>query len=809
MKPSARLGSTALLVAAIVFTGCSGSRGSAGPQGPAGTPGPAGPAGGTTGVSTGLNINITNAAITADRHPYAIFTILDNNKNPQAAAGISFNWTIAYLGTDATSGIGAYQSYILQTVTGNAPGGAAGTTQQPTSESGTAGTLTDLGGGQFQYTFKLTLPATYSATATHRIGMWASRPLPGTGTGASNPTQNDIANAVLDFVPAGGTPQTRDLTASTNCNACHGILQVHGGFRRDYRLCMTCHTTQLADPDTNDTGNPANLNPLDLGTLVHRIHRGKALPTLTRALAAANAGDATGQAWEYHVIGFRNGDNVYGSVIANPNTASTTKFVATGVQYPRFNDLRNCAACHAQVKDQSGKVIAAAQADQWQTTVSRRTCGSCHDDVWFGDPSQLPKFHKMHGSSTDPTQGLPQANDAGCATCHPRTQGSGSYSLAVADAHQHPEVAIGVANPFTVSIVSASGTPGAPATVTFKILDKSGNPIPPDPTLGLQYNASSFPNGLTGLNVVMNGPTSPDYSFNGTNAATPVTSPFRSTEALSTWTGKYNAATGAYTYTFPGTQVIPANATGTWAIAIEGRRGRTVTHPTSHGVENFTEGFVNPVAYFSVDGSTVTPRRTVAPIQQCNACHFRFAFHGGQRRNVEECVMCHAPDASDKPAHSTTAVDNLPYRTIDLKPMLHKIHTGENLDLSQPYFVSGTYFGDKAFPGTRANCAICHQANTFTLDAMPSNASPTLYQQIAAPAAGVSGGDASALGIVGPMGSACLGCHDHSDSVAHVQAMTNGWNTASPVESCTVCHQESSQFSVTSLHAPFANGFRE
>ena len=59
---------------------------------------------------------------------------------------------------------------------------------------------------------------------------------------------------------------------------------------------MTCHTYQHADAETLDPAailvlgtkwtpdhtNPAP-NPLELGRLVHRIHRGKTLPTLYKA----------------------------------------------------------------------------------------------------------------------------------------------------------------------------------------------------------------------------------------------------------------------------------------------------------------------------------------------------------------------------------------------------------------------------------------------------------------------------------------------------------------------------------------------
>ena len=68
------------------------------------------------------------------------------------------------------------------------------------------------------------------------------------------------------------------------------------GRRVGVKLCLTCHTWQCTDPDTAD---PAALdatlpatkaafpNPMEMGRLIHRIHRGKALPTLFLASDAA------------------------------------------------------------------------------------------------------------------------------------------------------------------------------------------------------------------------------------------------------------------------------------------------------------------------------------------------------------------------------------------------------------------------------------------------------------------------------------------------------------------------------------------
>ena len=73
------------------------------------------------------------------------------------------------------------------------------------------------------------------------------------------------------------------------------------------------------------------------------------------------------------------------------------------------------------------------------------------------------------------------------------------------------------------------------------------------------------------------------------------------------------SAAGTCTYTF--THAVPAGATGTYAIGLEARRTETVLagQPNQQSMEY---GASNPVSYFSVDGSTVAPRRLVVALRQ-------------------------------------------------------------------------------------------------------------------------------------------------------------------------------------------------
>ena len=779
----------ALLGAFVVWAGliaCKGDRGPAGPAGPAGTQGP----GGTPSTTAqNLNVALTAARVTADRKVQVDYTLTDPAGGGIAFAGdVASSWTLAVLSKDPDNGIGAWQSLILAPVTG-----AKGSTSQPTSE--TSGTVENLGGGKYRYTYAAVLPDGYDASATYRAAVFQRRPIPNTAN------LNDVANGILDFVPNGGTPAPRDLVSTQACNTCHTTLKAHGGFRRETRLCATCHTTQLVDPDTNDTGDPSKLNPLELGRLVHRIHRGKALPTVVAANAAHD------ETWAYHVIGFRGSDNVYGSVVKNrnPAAAAATPTITAGVGFPR--DLRGCAVCHAPAKDAQGNVVYGSQSDEWKTAVSRRTCQSCHDSSWFQDGSP-PLYHVLHQKATNPgdagVAGLVQTDDSQCKTCH--------SDVLMTQAHTSPFASADF-NPLTLKIDSVSvttpptsGTPGTAgsATVTFTITNKDGSPVTSLATLG-----------SAAINV--SGPTKPDFSGSGTDgnivnvnvktAATPTATP-----------GQYAAPV-----------TLPAGATGTWAAGLEARRTNTTLtnqeRKLGHigATATFNDFGVNPVAYFNVSGTGAPQlRRKVVAFENCNVCHETLSVHGGTRHDPQYCVMCHSPDNSDvarRPANPTaTALDKLPERSIHLKPMIHSIHTGEELVTQKPFVIYGfggsaNFFDEVRFPSSRTNCKLCHLPSTFTLDSLPTDALPSRAWQIGPATQNADGSLPVAAGgllanvpgspaQIGPITSACVSCHDTPETHAHATAMTQiPPGATTPVETCRICHSENAEFPVSRMHS--------
>ena len=128
----------------------------------------------------------------------------------------------------------------------------------------------------------------------------------GAGTGTAPPTgtvKNDVSTAA--------------------CNACHDPLGIHGGSRREVKLCVVCHNAKLETVAGGgwDNGNLVNL--------VHKIHTSQNLGTL---------GDF--------------------STVAYPQAPN------------------NCTTCHHGTDADN-------TYDNWKTVPTIEACGACHTNVNF------------------------------------------------------------------------------------------------------------------------------------------------------------------------------------------------------------------------------------------------------------------------------------------------------------------------------------------------------------------------------------------------------------------------------------------
>jgi OmcA/MtrC family decaheme c-type cytochrome len=199
-----------------------------------------------------------------------------------------------------------------------------------------------------------------------------------------------------------------------------------------------------------------------------------------------------------------------------------------------------------------------------------------------------------------------------------------------------------------------------------------------------------------------------------------------------------------------------------------------------------------------VDGSAVTPRRTVVSLTKCNACHTRLSLHGTLRNQIEHCVTCHNPSDTDAAtrAGATNPTDKAtPPESIDFGYMVHHIHGGADVKAytGATYIVVGyggshNDFSNVLYPvmnssGAAANigyCEMCHENGSEQnlpegLNAMVDPQSP-----------------------VNPMPRVtadCTACHAQASTLSHAQSNTTGLG-----ESCTVCHGPSGAYAVATVH---------
>jgi OmcA/MtrC family decaheme c-type cytochrome len=179
------------------------------------------------------------------------------------------------------------------------------------------------------------------------------------------------------------------------------------------------------------------------------------------------------------------------------------------------------------------------------------------------------------------------------------------------------------------------------------------------------------------------------------------------TDSGGTWTQN---AVGDYTYTFKTKAPSPFNAKATHRAGCQGSRDLSEF--------SLATAYSSAVLDFVPDGSAVTQVHDVVRTEACNNCHGDLAFHGGSRRGVEYCVMCHTKQTTDPDTGNT----------VDFRVMVHKIHMGKNLPsviAGTPYQIIGhnndvSDFSDVSLPSDPGRCVVCHdpksgaaQANNY------------------------------------------------------------------------------------------------
>jgi len=358
-------------------------------------------------IRPGFDLVLESFEIPADLRPVAVVRFVDDGDQPLDRAGvltpgaISASFIFAWFDGET----GRYTSYTTRTQTSPITGVSE---VQASADSG--GTWTDLEVGRASYRFRTAVPADFDQTRTHTVAIYATR------NTADILGKSYYDNELYDFRPDGGAVTEQwDTIATATCNSCHDPLALHGGSRREMKLCVTCHSPQSVDPDTG--------NSVDMAEMTHKIHMGANLPSVQSGTP-------------YVIIGNRQSVHDYSEVLLP-------------------QDVRNCATCHTPE---------ASQGDIWYSRPTRLGCGACHDDIDWDTGANHPAG--------------PQADDSACAFCH-RPQGDREFDASVIGAHTIPTKSAQLDGLNMEILDVTGAAPGGTPTVTFRLTNGDGSFVDP------------------------------------------------------------------------------------------------------------------------------------------------------------------------------------------------------------------------------------------------------------------------------------------------------------------------------------------
>ena len=689
-------------------------------------------------VNPGLNITINSASISSAGVISVTYTLTDPKGLPLDASGATTPGPIslAYVAAYIPKGQEQYVAYTTASATGT----ALGTITRPDFEVFTA-PATQIGPGQYTYTFIAKAPAGFDPTVTTTVAVDGNRDQTAFNLGIS------YAGATFNFVPNGSAVTvTRDVIRTQSCNACHYDLAFHGGYAHGMPMCVMCHQPQNADPTTGNT--------LDLKVFAHKLHMGSQLPSVL----GYTSGTTTVPPAPYEIIGYMNSVNNFSTVIdpANP---------------------QRCEVCHSQT-------TGAVQAKVFMTEPTRAACGACHDDVNFATGANHPG-----GFQTDDTQ---------CANCH-IPKGETPFDASILGAHvvANDTPAAYPPNPDTLIssvVVTITGVTNALAgqkpVVAFTVKDINGNPLALSSLEDLDFTMAgpttdyglptSFGSGVTtpgydtedGTQGTCNASGSCTYTFLNAVPATATGSYAIGVEServeniLAGTNAAQSVESGTpnqvFYFSVDGSPVAPRRT-----VVAETNCNQCHVHLTLHGNRrNEPEYCVFCHNPSNTDAST----RATATVK---------SYQTQPPQGINFSLLVHRLHDGVNAATNPGGPPKNPYIVVG--------HGGSIDNFSGVLFPVMSPAGDATY---MQDCQICHtQVNgTNTEEILPIGLNP-----VQDPQGWIQG---ATNNPVQPASAACSGCHVSKGESAHFLA-----NTDALGESCNVCHAAGAQFAVDAVHA--------
>lgn len=265
--------------------------------------------------------------------------------------------------------------------------------------------------------------------------------------------------------------------------------------------------------------------------------------------------------------------------------------------------------------------------------------------------------------------------------------------------------------------IAANGT----ISVTYTLTDPNGLPldfagVSTPGTISLSYVAAVLPKGQE------------DYTTYTTTSATGAALGTIQQPGADSGGTLTSSAAGQYTYTFHTVAPSGFDVTATHTIGIYGSRNLTAYNlPTNYASATFN---------FVPNGAAVTQVHDIIETASCDRCHDQLSAHGGSRRGLNMCVLCHTPQNSDP-----TTGD-----TLDAKVFFHKLHMGASL----PSVVAGGQY----IPAINSHGTFNYSTVVFPADPGDPRRCETCHSQ-------TTGAAQKTAFMTNPSRAACGACHDN------------------------------------------------
>lgn len=434
------------------------------------------------------------------------------------------------------------------------------------------------------------------------------------------------------------------------------------------------------------------------------------------------------------------------------------------VSYPQ--SIERCEGCHGGV-----------QGDAWNTRPEAAACASCHDDVSFVDPAPVGKVRHVDGVMTS----------SACSFCHGASSGVAPIKAS------HVDPSFDTSRTLELSILPMQAVaPGTPPSFEFVVrVDGAPRNIELEPLASLRATLAG-PNGDFGSFWTVGTSTNPfaQAVIQGTGASGTLI--------------PVDAANGVFGYIFAASHGLPADATGSFTVALEGALNNAEPRVLAS----------SPLRAFAVTDASPTPRREIIDPAKCDACHFSLTWHG-TRTGAAYCVTCHNPQNANNERIARYEGSTVLAESVDFRVMIHKIHAGQKL--SQPYILwtnpapsvsapGGTArsYGQVRYPRRLSDCEACHRPGTWSLPASQGRL-PSIEQELSCSEDPATDADSFCTApywtvtrtlTLPPETSVCTSCHDQPYVKSHAQLNT----TAFGEESCATCHGPGSAVDVELVH---------